>query len=137
MLENQKKIKCCDPFLQHLLYEVAKITNLRIIEGLRTVDRQQRLIDEGKSKISNARHAPHVQGIAVDIIPLDKNREFHGWGEGKDEVKEVGMFYNLHGIIYTVAKHLIIPIRWGGDWDGDGSFKDQTFDDLVHYEVIK
>jgi peptidoglycan L-alanyl-D-glutamate endopeptidase CwlK len=26
-------------------------------------------------------------------------------------------------------------IRWGGDWDGDGDFKDQTLVDLVHWEI--
>jgi peptidoglycan L-alanyl-D-glutamate endopeptidase CwlK len=28
-------------------------------------------------------------------------------------------------------------IRWGGDWDGDQDFRDQTFDDLAHFELIK
>jgi hypothetical protein len=28
-----------------------------------------------------------------------------------------------------------MSIRWGGDWDGDGDFKDQTLVDLVHWEI--
>lgn len=27
-------------------------------------------------------------------------------------------------------------IRWGGDWDRDHDVKDQTFNDLVHFEVV-
>ena len=38
-----------------------------------------------------------------------------------------------------LAKAMSIPLRWGGDWDGDtllsGRDPDQTFDDLVHFEL--
>ena len=29
-----------------------------------------------------------------------------------------------------------IKIRWGGDWDSDNIMKDQTFNDLPHFEII-
>tara|TARA_R110000772_G_scaffold159893_1_gene271073 strand:+ start:774 stop:1091 length:318 start_codon:yes stop_codon:yes gene_type:complete len=28
-------------------------------------------------------------------------------------------------------------LRWGGDWDSDGDFDDQTFNDLPHWELIR
>ena len=34
------------------------------------------------------------------------------------------------------AVELGIRLRWGGDWDGDNELRDQTFNDLVHFEVI-
>lgn len=45
-------------------------------------------------------------------------------------------FYYFAGVVMAVAKLLKIEIRWGGDWDRDGNFKDQSFDDLVHFEMV-
>jgi hypothetical protein len=28
-----------------------------------------------------------------------------------------------------------IKIRWGGDWDSDNIMKDQTFNDLPHFQL--
>ena len=39
-------------------------------------------------------------------------------------------------IEYEAAKQGI-EIRTGMDWDGDGDYRDQTFDDLVHVEVVR
>ena len=39
------------------------------------------------------------------------------------------------GYVQGVAEQLGIKIRWGGDWDSDFDFKDQTFNDLVHFEL--
>lgn len=32
------------------------------------------------------------------------------------------------------AHKLGVRITWGGDWDGDKSFKDNKFNDLPHFE---
>ena len=34
------------------------------------------------------------------------------------------------------AKFMNVSLRWGGDWDGDGDRTDQTFNDLMHWELI-
>jgi hypothetical protein len=44
-------------------------------------------------------------------------------------------FYWFGGYVKGVADSLGLEIRWGGDWDGDGDFKDQTLVDLVHWEI--
>ena len=28
-------------------------------------------------------------------------------------------------------------VRWGGDWNMDNNFKDQKFNDLPHFELVK
>ena len=43
------------------------------------------------------------------------------------------MFFG--GLVTGLAKQKGIPLRWGGDWDGDNNFKDNRFDDLVHFEL--
>ena len=30
-----------------------------------------------------------------------------------------------------------IDLRWGGDWDRDTEVRDNTFDDLVHFEIVE
>lgn len=35
-----------------------------------------------------------------------------------------------------VATMMGVKIRWGGDWDLDTDLKDNTFDDLPHFELI-
>ena len=37
----------------------------------------------------------------------------------------------VRGVAYKMG----VEIRWGGDWDGDFDLKDQTFMDLVHFEI--
>ena len=44
-------------------------------------------------------------------------------------------FHYMGGMVRGIAHELDIKIRWGGDWDGDGEIKDNSFDDLVHIEI--
>jgi len=52
-------------------------------------------------------------------------------------------FYMFAGYMKAAAKELLgegeitHDLRWGGDWDGDNDFKDQRFNDLPHFELIK
>ena len=41
----------------------------------------------------------------------------------------------LAGAMISNADELDISIRWGGDWNGDGTLTDQTFNDLPHFEL--
>ena len=110
-----------------------------VIEGVRSVARQRSLVRKGASKTMNSRH---INGMAVDLA---------WWKDGgvswrTDNIKS---FYTLdHGDDYegyqaigvamlTAAEELGIPLRWGGDWDGDGQHTDHTFLDWVHFELPK
>jgi peptidoglycan L-alanyl-D-glutamate endopeptidase CwlK len=42
----------------------------------------------------------------------------------------------LAGVVTGVAHELGIKIRWGGDWDQDGEWKDERFVDMPHYELL-
>ena len=43
--------------------------------------------------------------------------------------------YYFGGYVLATAEKLGLKVRWGGDWDGDRETKDQTVNDLVHFEV--
>ena len=53
----------------------------------------------------------------------------------RDYTKDLNQFYYFAGIVIATARDLDIVLRWGGDWDRDHDLSDQSFDDLVHFEV--
>lgn len=116
-----KKLQGLDDRLIILAKEV--VTNFHdctVIYGLRTLEEQKKLFAEGLSKTMKSRH---LNGYAIDLspYPIDWNN--------------IKRFYYFAGIVITVSKMKKIPIRWGGDWDMDNDLDDQTFMDLVHFEI--
>lgn len=99
--------------------------------GLRTQDRQNELVASGASKKADSNH---LRGTALDLSPYPviwPNRE-----ERPDTYeKDLARFYHFVGFALGIAKAMGLDIRTGADWDGDNDFTDQTFDDLVHFEL--
>jgi peptidoglycan L-alanyl-D-glutamate endopeptidase CwlK len=125
------RLATCHMELQTLFYEVIRTFDCTILEGHRNEADQEKAVADGKSKL----HWPHGKhnanpSMAVDVAPYPVNFTdtkrlyyFGGWVQGvaqrlKDEGK---MTYS---------------IRWGGDWNGNKDLDDQTFFDLVHFELI-
>ena len=65
------------------------------------------------------------------------------WGKGdtKEDAKERARFYHFSGLMFAACAELLSEgkithtLRWGGDWDSDKDFNDQSFDDLPHFEL--
>jgi peptidoglycan L-alanyl-D-glutamate endopeptidase CwlK len=127
----------CHPDLIKLFLEVAIHTNIKILCGKRGQEEQTRMFEMGRSKVEwpnslhNAhptvgpRRVSHAVDVSPDPIPFK-------WGQDwKDRVK----FYEIAAVVRYEARRMNLSIRWGGDWDGDGDYKDQTFDDLLHFEI--
>ncbi len=123
------RLHTCDVHLQELMMTALKLTpmDFTILQGYRSIEEQRRLFSEGKTtlngvdRISNHNHTP---SRAVDIAPYPID-----WND-------MERFRFLGGLILGVAGSRGLRIRWGGDWDGDGSFKDQTFNDLPHFGLL-
>lgn len=79
-----------------------------IIEGRRTLARQQQLMAAGATSTMNSRH---LTGHAVDIAPLVDGEVRWDWP----------LFYPLADVVKRAAALEDVPIEWGGDWR---SFKD-------------
>ena len=129
-------LKGVHPDLVRLFKDVLKEIDHTVIQGLRTKEEQDRLFSEGKSKLKGADPgAKHVYGLAVDVAPypviFPENTKTRG-----ELIKAYGRFYFFAGFIKAKAIELGLRIRWGGDWDGDYDFSDQSFDDLVHFELL-
>tara|TARA_R100000081_G_C4733069_1_gene124487 strand:+ start:172 stop:552 length:381 start_codon:yes stop_codon:yes gene_type:complete len=117
---SKERLKGVDRRLVSVLNELIKIMDVTIIEGLRSEQRQEKLLEQGSTK---TKFSKHIEGKAVDLAPYPID-----W-EDRDR------FHYMGGMIRGIAKQLNVPVRWGGDWDGDGETKDNQFDDLVHVEI--
>ena len=118
------KLSSCDPRLKELFMEVVKVYDCTVLEGHRSKERQDELCRTGFSRVQypNSRHNL-VPSFAVDVgpYPIDWN----------DRERFVAFGSFVRGVAHVKG----IPLRWGGDWDQDFDLKDQTFMDLVHFEI--
>ena len=125
---SKERLKGVDAKLQNVMNEVVKYFDITIIEGLRSQERQNELVAQGKSK---TKFGKHVEGKAVDIAPYPID-----W-KARDD------FHYLGGFVLGMAASMGIKIRWGGDWNASSLFKgqrttkDNNFDDLVHFEILE
>jgi len=110
--------------LQRLFEEVVKHYDCTVITGFRPKDEQDRAVADGLSKTPWPQSKHNRQpSLAVDVAPYPID-----W-------KDTKRFYHFGGYVTGVAEKMGIPIRWGGDWDSDNDLNDQTFMDLVHFEL--
>ena len=117
---SKSRLKGVDTKLVNVLNELIKIMDVTIIEGVRSKERQEQLLAQGKTK---TRFSKHIEGKAVDLAPYPIN-----WDDRE-------MFHYMGGMLRGLGKAMGLKIRWGGDWDSDGETKDNGFDDLVHVEL--
>ena len=115
--KSLSRLEGVDESLVKMIKQLIKVTpvDFSVIEGLRTVARQQKLFRFGKSKIdpSKGMVGKHTIGKAVDIYP---------WVDGKTSHSEEHYF-----AIIAEAKKLGLPFRWGGSWHvPDLTATDQT-----------
>jgi peptidoglycan L-alanyl-D-glutamate endopeptidase CwlK len=118
--------------LQRLFREVVKHYDNTILEGHRGEYSQNKLFKQGKTKVQwpDGKHN-YYPSKAVDVAPYPIPENW-----GADHWKDLVKFYEFAAVVKAIASQMGIRIRWGGDWDGDGDYKDQTFDDLVHFELL-
>ena len=109
-----------NPQLVKVLFDLVKIMDITVIEGLRTQGRQDELVAQSKSK---TKYSKHTAGKAVDIAPYPVD-----WEDRE-------RFHYMGGMFRGICQQKGVDGRWGGDWDGDGEIKDNKFDDLVHVEI--
>ena len=129
------------PDLQKIMDEVIKIYDVSLIEGHRSIERQQHLYHLGQSKLDGihkkSKHN-YNPSLAVDLLPYKKG--YNAFSGNLDDTKR---FYFMAGIIYGIAERLYEEgkithkIRWGGDWNRDFVYKTgHEFTDLPHIELM-
>jgi peptidoglycan L-alanyl-D-glutamate endopeptidase CwlK len=118
------------PYLLDLCFKVLQHWDCTVVYGKRTLSEQQDLFARGLTKTMNSWHLEQEDGFAyaVDLAPYPID-----WNDPK-------RFYYFAGIVNALAKETLPKgyyLRWGGNWDCDEDLNDQTFMDLVHFELRK
>jgi peptidoglycan L-alanyl-D-glutamate endopeptidase CwlK len=122
---SKERLATCDKRLQQVFNEVIKHVDCSILEGHRSEERQNKLFEEGKTKVKypKGRHNSSPSR-AVDVTPYPVD-----W----DDRERQTLFA---GFVIGIARSMDIRLRWGGDWDMDFQVMDNRFDDFPHFELI-
>ena len=124
--KSVSNLTTCDTRLQRLFQRVVRDFDCTILEGHRNKDRQNQMVEEGKSQVRwpGGKHNT-LPSLAIDVTPYPIV-----W----DDRERQTLFA---GFVLATAKAMGIDLRWGGDWDSDTEVGDNRFDDLVHFEIVE
>lgn len=131
------QLETCDPRLVKIFMKVILKRNCQILKGHRGQEEQHQAFLSGKSKLDwpNGNHNS-LPSRAVDAAPYPV--EFPKPTDSPQvQRKKLMQFCYFAGYVMAVAEEMGYKLRWGGDWDGDNDLKDNNFDDLVHFELVK
>jgi len=118
--KSMKNLRDIHRNLIHLMTKVLEILDISIVEGLRSPEKQASLFAAGKSRTLESKY---LTGLAVDVAPYPID-----WEDTRG-------FYFLAGVVRSLSHVQEISVRWGGDWNGNNQFSDQTFYDLADFEL--
>ena len=123
---SRNALKTSDERLVKVFNEVIKTVDCSVLEGHRDKDRQNKLFEEGKTKVKypSGRHNK-LPSCAVDCVPYPID-----WNDRE-------RFHLFAGFVIGIAKSMGINLRWGGDWNQNWFVDDNKFDDFPHFELRK
>ena len=123
-----ERLETCHPDLQRLFRGVVLDFDCKVLEGARSVERQQRLYAQGRTEPGNlvtfcdgitrkSNHQPKADGWshAIDVVPYPID-----W-------QDINRFYRFAGFVQCRAIMLGISVKWGGDFT--------RLKDLPHWEL--
>jgi peptidoglycan LD-endopeptidase CwlK len=118
------KLATCDDRLQALVTAVAARIPCVVLEGHRGQQAQDAAYAAGKTKLRWP-HGNHnaTPSRAVDLAPAPVD-----WNDRE-------RFTLFAGFVLGTAAAQGVSLRWGGDWNGNFNVADNSFDDLVHFEL--
>lgn len=102
-LDNLKGVH---PDLVMVVHRALEITacDFAVIDGLRTLEEQKELMNNGASTTLRSRH---LTGHAIDLAPWIGGRLRWDWPP----------YYTIADAMQDAAIELDVPVRWGGSWE--------------------
>lgn len=121
---SKERLSTCDQRLFDLFSDVVEHFDCTVLVGHRTEAEQDEAFRTGHSKLKwpKSKHN-HTPSLAVDVAPYPID-----W-------KDRERFTYFAGFVLGMATTRGIRIRWGGNWQMDTMLRNNTFDDLVHFEI--
>lgn len=124
---SEGNLKGVNPALVKVVRRAIEITTVDfiVIEGVRTVARQQQLYDQGRKTegkiVTWTMKSKHIEGKAVDLLPVT------GWDN-------LSSFKAVSKAMFQAANELGVKIVWGADWNGNG-IQEKGETDSPHFEI--
>lgn len=120
------RLETCDHRLQMVMKRAITRYDFTVLCGHRTKQEQNDAYERGTSKLRwpQSKHNK-TPSLAVDIAPFPID-----WDN-------LGRFREMAAIVLDEAQKLGIKVRWGADWNQNGSEKDERFRDYPHFELVE
>lgn len=130
---SRANLNTCHPKLIATAELAIQIYDFSVIEGHRSLERQQELYADGLTEIDgdNMIGNHNVKpSRAMDLLPYPAMRNgVNVWGDHD-------RWLIFAGIVIACGAQVGARLRWGGDWNMDGSTKDTKFFDKPHFELL-
>ena len=113
---SRQRLAGVHPDLVKVVERAIQITpvDFMVLEGLRTIQRQQELLKSGASSTLKSRH---LTGHAVDLGAFVDGEVRWDWP----------LYYKIADAMKAASAELGIPVEWGGNW--------KSFKDGPHYQL--
>ena len=113
---SRQRLAGVHPDLVKVVERAIQITpvDFMVLEGLRTIKRQQELLKSGASTTLKSRH---LTGHAVDLGAFVDGEVRWDWP----------LYYKIADAMKAASSELGIPVEWGGNW--------KSFKDGPHYQL--
>lgn len=132
--KSLERLSTVKPALQAVVKRAIELSTVdfRVIEGIRTLERQKYLLKKGATRTLKSKH---ITGDAVDLAPIINGQVSWDWKH----------FHPIAQAMKQASEELGTPIRWGGNWlplsatspNEKGEFPlSKTFPDGPHHELI-
>lgn len=130
---SMEKAATCNDKIQDVINFVLEHVDVGVIYGHRGEETQNELYNQGASqlKFPESKHNAYPSN-AVDLVIYVRGV---GYIDEKVSRKYRSYYGFLAGLIYGYCSNKGYKCRWGGDWNTNGNFEDQKFDDLMHFEI--
>jgi len=113
---SKQRLEGLHPDLVAVVERAIQITRVdfTVLEGMRTLDRQKKLVERGASTTLNSRH---LTGHAVDLGAYVDGEVRWDWP----------LYHKIADAMKQAALELKVDMEWGGDW--------KSFPDGPHYQL--
>jgi peptidoglycan L-alanyl-D-glutamate endopeptidase CwlK len=131
---SREKLATCHPdivLVAELALDISPY-DIAIIHGWRGEELQNALVESG---VSRTRWPTSKHNHIEDGQPCSLAIDFAPWVGGEIPWNDTHIFAVIAGVMFAAAEQAGIAITWGGDWDSDGSTKDQTLMDWGHVQL--
>lgn len=124
---SKVRLAQCHQDLQRVFNRVIAHYDCSIITGHRSEADQNKMFDDQLSKVEwpDSKHNS-VPSMAVDCVRYHNGIR---WNDTKGH-------YHFAGFVMGLAASMGIKLRSGSDWDMDMDLDDQSFNDLIHFELV-